>query len=419
MSHSDSLRPDLRALIKNYVVKPTPQSKGAIQEAAGLSPDASIAAVVDEDYQAREMVTTSGLYGENPASVVGEVRDLIPAETSEFTQPFCLTGEAPDALLQHYRRPQHSPAVRLYEIARERNAVSYYRRIPLCLVGDKSIAIIPEISGRNYEAIYFYGGKRSWEQPSIRVEDIIVIHDRFVGINYCHWLLDWFIRAIVLRKLDPPSTAYVALPYPPTRFMKECLSKIGIDESRLLAAKGHLNFDDSTFATKRLWASSSSGTDWRHGLHYGAGWAFRELRRVLYKGETRKRSVILQRRDFRRLVFEDSAFELLMRNGFEVLYAEDLSTEEQVEIFSGANRVIAAHGAGMANIAFCPEGAAILEIFPPMHATPVYWFVSNVAHLHYTCAIGRLSENEKARMPTDHDIFCSKKIVQDWLDILK
>jgi capsular polysaccharide biosynthesis protein len=47
--------------------------------------------------------------------------------------------------------------------------------------------------------------------------------------------------------------------------------------------------------------------------------------------------------------------------GFDILYLEDLSIQDQITRFSAAKVVVAPHGAGLSNIVFLDEGARVLE----------------------------------------------------------
>lgn len=53
---------------------------------------------------------------------------------------------------------------------------------------------------------------------------------------------------------------------------------------------------------------------------------------------------------------------LLEQEGFTVVYAEELSFAEQIDLFSHASTVVANHGAGMTNLMFAPRGTQVIEI---------------------------------------------------------
>lgn len=60
---------------------------------------------------------------------------------------------------------------------------------------------------------------------------------------------------------------------------------------------------------------------------------------------------------------EEQLERTLSHRGFTIIYAEDYSVHEQIEIFSNCQILVAPHGAGLANTVFLPENAIIIELF--------------------------------------------------------
>ncbi|MFJ5161284.1 glycosyltransferase family 61 protein [Pantoea sp. NPDC088449] len=73
----------------------------------------------------------------------------------------------------------------------------------------------------------------------------------------------------------------------------------------------------------------------------------------------------------------------LESQGFRVIYPEDISFAEQVEIFSNANIVISPHGAGLSHIAFTPPKCSLIEIFRSGSIQPDYYLRSRHRRIHY------------------------------------
>lgn len=55
---------------------------------------------------------------------------------------------------------------------------------------------------------------------------------------------------------------------------------------------------------------------------------------------------------------------VLSKKGFEEVALEELSFSAQVELFAECEVVVAAHGAGLANVVFSPPGCVVIEITP-------------------------------------------------------
>jgi capsular polysaccharide biosynthesis protein len=75
--------------------------------------------------------------------------------------------------------------------------------------------------------------------------------------------------------------------------------------------------------------------------------------------------IYISRRGARALKNAASVERLLQRHGYEPVYMEDYSVEEQCRIGAGAERVVAIHGAGMGFLALNKGLRSVIEILPP------------------------------------------------------
>ena len=71
----------------------------------------------------------------------------------------------------------------------------------------------------------------------------------------------------------------------------------------------------------------------------------------------------------RRLINEDEIVEALAPLGVVTVVPSELTFSEQVNLFSRAELVVGAHGAGLTNVAFCPAGCGVIEITCEQMAT--------------------------------------------------
>lgn len=83
-----------------------------------------------------------------------------------------------------------------------------------------------------------------------------------------------------------------------------------------------------------------------------------------------------------RLKNEREVRDLFVENGFEIVYAEELSFRQQVECFGQAKCVIAASGAALTNTIFCQPGALIGCIIPSAHRFFMYSTIAYMLELH-------------------------------------
>lgn len=75
--------------------------------------------------------------------------------------------------------------------------------------------------------------------------------------------------------------------------------------------------------------------------------------------------------------------EFLINKGFTKYKTENLNFFEEVYLFKNANYVIGAHGAGLANLAFCKKGTKIIEIRPKNYTNSLYSKLSDINNLDY------------------------------------
>jgi len=63
------------------------------------------------------------------------------------------------------------------------------------------------------------------------------------------------------------------------------------------------------------------------------------------------------------MVNEQRVFDFFQNAGWSIVDTAGMGFKEQVELFAGAEAVCGIHGSGMANIAWCPAGCKVIELF--------------------------------------------------------
>lgn len=79
----------------------------------------------------------------------------------------------------------------------------------------------------------------------------------------------------------------------------------------------------------------------------------------------------------------------LERRGFESVTLSGLSIVEQAELFAGAEAIVAHHGAGLTNLAFCAPGTKVIEVFQQGHFAPCFARLAQLGGLPYGFLVGR------------------------------
>ncbi|WP_444935012.1 glycosyltransferase family 61 protein [Microbulbifer sp. JTAC008] len=84
----------------------------------------------------------------------------------------------------------------------------------------------------------------------------------------------------------------------------------------------------------------------------------------------------------RRVINESQVVDLLDRLNVQTIYCEDYSINEMHWIMNNSELVVAPHGAGLCNIAFCNPGVKVVEFFS-QHISPEYYLFSKILNLSY------------------------------------
>jgi hypothetical protein len=85
----------------------------------------------------------------------------------------------------------------------------------------------------------------------------------------------------------------------------------------------------------------------------------------------------------RRVVNEDSLFQLLEPQGFTRIRLENFSWKEQINLFYHAREIIAPHGAGLANLVFCAQKPLVIELFNANYVHWCFWHLAMLTDANY------------------------------------
>jgi capsular polysaccharide biosynthesis protein len=103
-----------------------------------------------------------------------------------------------------------------------------------------------------------------------------------------------------------------------------------------------------------------------------------------FKKPKRRLYISRNKAPMRRIVNEEEVFKLLESYNFERVYCEDLSFEEQIELFGEAEVILSPHGADLTNMVFAPPGTQVIELFSPRSTCICYWSLANTLGFPYS-----------------------------------
>ncbi|MBJ6119685.1 glycosyltransferase family 61 protein [Pontibacter sp. BT310] len=117
--------------------------------------------------------------------------------------------------------------------------------------------------------------------------------------------------------------------------------------------------------------------------------------KVEKSGQKRRIYISRAKAKTRQLLNEEQLLPLLASYGFEVIKAEELSYQQQVQLFYNTEAVIAPHGAGLTNLLFA-EHCKVLEFHPANLVKTHYFLLCKGLGFDYSAivgSVGNASEN--------------------------
>lgn len=195
--------------------------------------------------------------------------------------------------------------------------------------------------------------------------------------NYFHWVLDHLPKLQLLDKTDIP----LIMSSSPPEFVIESLGTFesGWEE---IPFNPHYLVKNLMVATTRR----SEGYLYPSAAHY-LQTAFNGKE---FWSDWSSNRLYISRADAisRRIVNEIELVEYLEDHGFRAVRPERLTFEDQVDLFHGADIIVAPHGAGLANMAWCYMGAKIVEIVAPQYTNPCCWLAGDAFWHEYYYLVG-------------------------------
>jgi len=202
--------------------------------------------------------------------------------------------------------------------------------------------------------------------------------------NYYHWLLDGLGRWGVC----PTASFPCLLPWSGAPFQQAGLALVpGLSARALTLAPGQ--------------AVEVGRLHWTAGLT-GVGTQFHPaLRRLgnamrLSAAAADSPALYICRDDAsnRPLRNEAAVARFCADRGFHIVRLAKLPVMDQVALFAGARRIVAPHGAGLANLLFCRPGTAVLELHMDRYVNWCFRRLAATMEVRYGCVIGQAEPGE-------------------------
>ena len=228
--------------------------------------------------------------------------------------------------------------------------------------------------------------------------------------NYGHYLYDGLGRAALLERagidLARADHLYVGVPHPRA---SRLLERLGVAAERIVPAAR-----DEAIRADVVITTTFPGAARDHPR-----WVIDFLRRKLLPEGTsaeRRRRLYAVRTASRRLANEAEVWPLLESRGFE--WYDPIDRPDPPADFAQAEAVFGVHGANLADICFCLEGARVLELTPTDHINSYWYAQAETAGLEFGHIVCRSIDQRApgANRRGDRDVYLEPSELREALD---
>ncbi|HEY1039665.1 MAG TPA: glycosyltransferase family 61 protein [Bacteroidia bacterium] len=251
------------------------------------------------------------------------------------------------------------------------------------------IAALPHpVFANKYGWLYLLG-KRLGTEKNRSSEKCILVYDHWSMINYYHWMIDSLPRLWLAKK--NLGDALILLPENAPAFITNSLKYF--DDARIK----HIGKTETLLFDKFYLQNYAAASGHQHkGL-------LKEIRnkiltKVPDKFDYKRIYVSRAKQVKRKIVNEDEILKLVLDRGFTVVYFEDHSLEEQIQLMKKAQVLVSGHGANLTNMMFMPEKASIFELIRNDQPNFCYWSMSNSLGFDYYYQLCEIQDVDNIRI---------------------
>ncbi len=299
-----------------------------------------------------------------------------------------------------------------YVIYRIKNARVFTNYVETLAVISKT-SIIKEVSFQQIKGRLFKSKNEVFKTGTPKIlkkfpgKMLILTQGASGHFNYAHWLLDIIpkIKLFSLKnKLSKIDFFYFSKL---TKFQFETLKLLKIDPNKIIDAKKFRHVQ-AEFVYAVTHPNYFNGTIFKAHSNLPS-WIIKFLRTFFLKKVKKKfnyENIYIDRNDSTQIhckpINNYEITKFLKSRNFKILRLSNYSVIDQVSIFNNCKKVIAAHGAGLANIAFCKKGTKVIELIPSDHPNRVYKRISSINKLNYRLiSCKKIKNDEKGDMFID------------------
>ena len=207
--------------------------------------------------------------------------------------------------------------------------------------------------------------------------------------NYAHWMLDVLPRIkLLLSKMliSEIKNIYVTKL---NKFQNQSFSFLGLKTFKIIDPNifRHVKADQIISVSHPYYFKKT----WFYAQSNLPSWIIKFLRndiskKVKFKKKSYKR-IFIDRSDslqnHSKLINNTEVIKYLKSKRYKCLRLTELNLKDQISIFKNCNTIIAPHGAGLTNIAFCKKNTKVIEIIPHDNKNYLFKRISKINKLKY------------------------------------
>jgi hypothetical protein len=193
--------------------------------------------------------------------------------------------------------------------------------------------------------------------------------------SYFHWLLDELPRYLVPH--IPPFENIVCSR--DTEINREALRLLGLDHKNISFINQAKHFECSSLIVPSYVAPTG------HPSSYQVELLKRAIEPLITSSSIYPEKIFVSRKSARsrNIVNEDAVFSFFESQRYTRIKLEDLSWQDQINIFYHAREIFSPHGAGLANLVFCANKPLVIEVFNARYMHWCFWKLAVLVGAHY------------------------------------
>lgn len=250
-------------------------------------------------------------------------------------------------------------------------------------VAYKSFKIIPEtlmwdVNKKYYQFNHLFSKILTHKRINLNKFENYLLLTNAWSSNHYHWFCEVLPKLLCLKNVTKEYTLLL----PDTPYIRSMgirtIERLGIIFKNIILMKE----DEVYFAKKFSLVTPLAQTG---GFVKDVMLELRN-RMVVRPGNAERRVYLSRKKSERRKVLNELEVSAIMRSfGFEIVYAEEMGLEEQIDLFSNCSFLAGIHGAGLVNALFMNPGGSVLEIRKKeiKKENVLFWHQSDIMGHHY------------------------------------